>query len=94
LLLDGAGAVAAGFGGFVVGELVGLGDDAKLAASLDGVGVLDVREAERHPLQRFQAIETGKQTTMADLANLPRRAPGREAMMASAAGDRTVEVAR
>src|SRR5262249_32131603 len=41
LFLDGAGNVAAELGGFVVTDVLAIGDDADLAPGLDGVGLLD-----------------------------------------------------
>ena len=38
-------------------RLVGVGDHAHLAAGLDGVGVLDAREAARHRLQLLQPLD-------------------------------------
>src|SRR6185312_14411662 len=45
LLLDGLGNVAARLQGLAVVQHAGVGDDAQLAPRLDGVGVLDPREA-------------------------------------------------
>src|SRR5262249_39913928 len=53
LLLDGLGDVVADPHGIVVRRLRGVGDDAHLAAGLDGISLLDARETRRH---RFQLL--------------------------------------
>src|SRR4051812_378215 len=54
LFLDRAGDVAAELGGFVVVELVAVGDDADLAAGLDRVCLLDAGEAAGQGLELFE----------------------------------------
>src|SRR5262249_14014592 len=57
LLLDGLGDVAADLDRVAVARLAGVGDDAHLAAGLDGVRVLHTGEARRHRLQLLQALD-------------------------------------
>ena len=69
--------------GLVVVELLAVGDDADLAARLDRVGLLDAREAAGRALSSSSSRRTY-------FSRVSRRAPGRLALMASAAATSTV----